>query len=383
MALLVFIAFYSSCVATLTSLARVVGPRMAVYGLLTQLVLAFAFSYATFALFSLLDRCGVYNGIIKLLCAPAAWTGMSSDRLSRLIEWFGPFGSAIVAFSGGVDSSLVAYAAHLALESRSLAVTFDSPLLPPGEVDGAISLAKALGMGHEVIRSAVPEEVLANDRLRCYYCKRGEMGFLVRLARERGFQVVVDGTNADDLRGGWRPGIRALSELGVRSPLAELGMTKEEVRAAAREAGLPNFDKPSMACLASRFPYGHRITVEELMKVGAAETFIRQLGFRMVRVRDFGGVARIEVGRDEIPMLFEGDKPERIHARLKELGFQYVDVDIRGYRTGSMDEPYAERGRQEESRARGYPLGDADLPQLVIFVIRKTGGHEVIPAARG
>ncbi|MDP7982914.1 MAG: ATP-dependent sacrificial sulfur transferase LarE [Conexivisphaerales archaeon] len=282
---------------------------------------------------------------------------MPSDKLSRLIKWFGPFESAVVAFSGGVDSSLVAYAAHSALEDRSLAVTFDSPLLPPGEMEQAVSLARAMGIEHEVIRTHVPEEVLANDRLRCYYCKRGEMGFLVRLAKERGFQVVVDGTNASDLSGGWRPGAKALSEVGVRSPLAELRLTKEDVREMAGEAGLPNSDKPSMACLASRFPYGHRIALEELRKVGAAEIFIRQLGFRVVRVRHFGEVARIEVGREEIPKLFQQDIPDRIFARLKELGFQYVDVDIRGYRTGSMDEPHLERSARDLSRRDEPSLG--------------------------
>jgi len=265
---------------------------------------------------------------------------MPSNRLAELVHWFEPFSSVMVAFSGGVDSSVVAYAAHEAKGDLSLAVTFDSPLLPPGEIEDATSIASAIGIRHEVIKSDVPDVVLANDRLRCYYCKKGEMGYLAKLAKERGFEVVVDGTNASDLSGGWRPGAKALSEVGVRSPLAELGIRKDEVRAIAKEAGLPNFNKPSMACLASRFPYGHRITLDELKRVGAAELYIRQLGFKIVRVRDFGSVARIEVGKDEIPMLFNSGNSDKIYARLRELGFDYVDVDIMGYRTGAMDEPY-------------------------------------------
>ncbi|MGC8670702.1 MAG: ATP-dependent sacrificial sulfur transferase LarE [Thermoprotei archaeon] len=266
---------------------------------------------------------------------------MSSDRLAELIGWFAPFSSVLVAFSGGVDSSVVAYAAHEAKGDRSLAVTFDSPLLPPGEIQDATLVARTIGIRHEIIKSDVPDVVLANDRYRCYYCKKGEMGYLVKLAKDRGFGVVVDGTNASDLNGGWRPGAKALSEVGVRSPLAELGIRKDEVRSIAKEVGLPNFSKPSMACLASRFPYGHRITLNELKKVGVAELYIRQLGFKVVRVRDFGNVARIEVGREEIPMLFTNGNSDRIYSRLRQLGFDYVDVDIMGYRTGSMDEPYA------------------------------------------
>ncbi|WP_449461794.1 ATP-dependent sacrificial sulfur transferase LarE [Tardisphaera miroshnichenkoae] len=265
---------------------------------------------------------------------------MPSNRLAELIGWFEPFESVMVALSGGVDSSVVAYAAHEAKGDRSLAVTFDSPLLPPGEIEDAASIARTVGIKHEIVKSDVPDVVLANDRYRCYYCKKGEMGYLMKLAQDRGFEVVVDGTNASDLSGGWRPGAKALSEVGVRSPLAELRIGKDEVRAMAKEVGLPNFNKPSMACLASRFPYGHRITLDELKKVGAAELYIRQLGFKVVRVRDFGSVARIEVGKEEIPMLFGNGNSDKIYARLRELGFDYVDVDLMGYRTGSMDEPY-------------------------------------------
>ena len=265
---------------------------------------------------------------------------VSASGFEKLVAWFGPFSRVMVAFSGGVDSGLVAYAAHRAKGDAALAVTFDSPLLPPGELEGAVAFAKKVGIKHEVMKSEVSELVLQNDRLRCYYCKRGEMGELVRLAKKRGYEVVVDGTNASDLSGVWRPGAKALSEVGVRSPLAELGLDKSAVRTMAKELGLPNWDKPSMACLASRFPYGSRITLEGLKRVGAAELFLRELGFRVVRVRDFGQVARIEVGRDELSKLVEKGLAEKVYAKFRELGYTYVDADLLGYRSGAMDEPF-------------------------------------------
>ena len=260
------------------------------------------------------------------------------EKIQDLIQWFAPFRFAVVAFSGGVDSSVVAFAARSAKMDKALAVTFDSPLLPPGELDNAVSLAKIIGIKHEVIKTELPPSVLENSSLRCYYCKKGEMGELLAIAKKRGYDLVVDGTNYSDLGGAWRPGARALSEIGVRSPLAELKITKPEVRAIARSLGLPNAEKPSMACLASRFPYGTQITLEGLKRVGMAELFLKELGFRVIRVRDFGSIARIEVGEDELGKLVEKRTAKIVYEKFRQLGYLYVDADILGYRSGSMDE---------------------------------------------
>jgi len=260
--------------------------------------------------------------------------------LERLIKWFEGKNGVLVAFSGGVDSTLVTYAAHKALGDRVLAVTADSISLPPGELEEATRLARLIGVRHRVVKvdELADPRFVENPPDRCYYCKRMLLSVLRGIASEEGLEVIVDGSNADDYRD-FRPGLRALKEFDVRSPLAELGFTKKDVREVSRLLGLPTADKPSMACLASRLPYGTAITYERLRRVSEAESFIRRLtGVKQLRVRDHGSIARIEVGRDERHLLFDEKILDTIWSKLRSLGYTYVTLDLYGYRSGSLNE---------------------------------------------
>jgi len=248
-------------------------------------------------------------------------------------------GSVLVAYSGGVDSSLLLAAAHDALGDRALAVTASSATYPAHEREAAIALAQSLGARHRLIESQEldDEAFRANPANRCYYCKRELFGKLRAIAEAEGIAVVVDGANADD-RSDFRPGRIAGRELGVRSPLLELGFGKETVRQMARERGLPNWDQPACACLASRIPFGETITPTRLDRVGATEAALRALGFRVLRVRDHGNLARIELGRDEIARAAEADARQYIAAACTAQGYTFVCLDLVGYRTGAMNE---------------------------------------------
>lgn len=247
--------------------------------------------------------------------------------------------SVVIAFSGGTDSAYLAHIAHQVLGPRALAVTADSASYPDAHRQLALRVAREFAIPHEIIRTDELErpEYRANPANRCYYCKDELYGHLASLAHARGFAVVVDGSNADD-RGDYRPGRQAAREHGVRSPLDEADLTKDEVRLLSREAGLPTWDVPASACLSSRIPYGSEVTEDKLRQIEAAENVLRELGFRIFRVRHHDALARLEIARDEMPRALEPDVTARLTHDLKALGYQYVTIDLQGYRLGSLNE---------------------------------------------
>ena len=258
-------------------------------------------------------------------------------RLEELEAVVAPHGSALVAFSGGVDSSLALAVTVRALpEGRVLAVTSNNETYLPSELEGAKGLARFLGVEHLVVNTRELENpnYAKNPSNRCYFCKSTLYSDLAKVAEEKGYACVVDGANKDD-EGDYRPGRKAAKELGIVSPLSAAGMGKAEVREIAKHLGLPTWDKPALACLSSRFPYGQEITAEKLAQVARAEEFMRRQGYKQVRVRHHGEIARLEVGTDELERAFK-DR-EKISAELRAAGFLYVTLDLAGYQPGSLN----------------------------------------------
>ena len=274
------------------------------------------------------------------------------DRLRTLLRGMK---HAVLAYSGGVDSSLLLRATAEIMGPRLIAVTAVSETYPPGELEAAKELARTLGVTHRVIHTEelASEEFTLNSPERCYFCKKELYGKLKKIAEAEGISCILDGSNTDDLDD-FRPGRKAAEEFSVRSPLVESGLSKSDVRELARFLHLPVWDKPSLACLSSRIPYGTKITPDIIKTVQTAEDHLRELGFRQVRVRHHGTIARIEIEREDFQRLLSYDAVLKITAALKGLGYTYVCLDLEGYRTGSLNaglggEKAAIRGKKKHS----------------------------------
>ncbi len=258
------------------------------------------------------------------------------EKLQKLRTLLAEAGSAVIALSGGTDSVFLAWVASEVKELRLLAVTVNSPYMFASEVREAIEFCAAHGIDHRQIIMGIPEVVVNNPPERCYLCKREVMNLITGEALKAGFNYVFDGTNLDDVSE-YRPGMKALKEFGVRSPLLEAGLTKEDIRALSREAGLPTWDKPSNACLMTRFPHGTPVSPDELRKAEAAEDILTGFGLKGSRVRVHGEVVRIECRNEYMISLLDEKLRTGITTKLKALGYSYITVDLEGYRTGSMN----------------------------------------------
>jgi uncharacterized protein len=273
-----------------------------------------------------------------------------AEKQRQLFDLLASCDSVIVAFSGGVDSAYLAWAATRVLGWSALCITADSPSYPEHHRQLALRVAREFGLRHEFIRTAELErpEYRANPVNRCYYCKHELYTALSAIAAERGFDVIVDGSNADD-RGDYRPGRKAAREFGVRSPLDEVELTKDDIRELSRRAALPTWDEPASACLSSRIPYHSEVTDDKLRMIETAERVLRELGFRVCRVRHHdlhqpgaagtpAALARLEIGRDEMARALEPAVRDGIVSQLRAIGYQHVTIDLQGYRMGSLNE---------------------------------------------
>jgi len=269
------------------------------------------------------------------------------EKYELLKEKIKNYGSAVVAFSGGVDSTFLIKVTYDILKENMMAVTATSSTYPERELKEAKKYAADMGVNHKVILSEELdiEGFASNPKNRCYYCKKELFTKILDIAKENQMKYVFDGANVDD-QGDYRPGMVAAKELGIVSPLKEAGLTKEDIRILSKELNLPTWNKPAFACLSSRFPYGNEITKPKLKMVEEAEEFLMNLGFVQIRVRHHGEIARIEVSAQERSKFFNLELMDQVGKRFQEIGFTYVTLDLSGYRTGSMNEVLSEEEKQ-------------------------------------
>lgn len=265
-------------------------------------------------------------------------TKEQKNKLNELRKIIGELGSLAVGFSGGADSALLLAVAHEVLGERSLAVTAADASVPKREISEAKKFCEDRGIRHIIINTdPLSEESYRNNSSdRCYFCKRGIFSEIIKTAKENGIEYVAEGSNMDDL-GDYRPGLKAIAELNVKSPLRDAGLNKSDIRMISKAMGLPTWNKPAYACLASRFVYGEQITEEKLYMIDRAEQFLIGLGFYEERVRMHGDLARIEVAADDIPRLASEEVRNKIYEEFRNIGFLFVTLDMKGYRTGSMN----------------------------------------------
>jgi uncharacterized protein len=259
------------------------------------------------------------------------------EKYAALEGILGDFGSVAVAFSGGVDSTFLLAAAKNATGNCVLALTVNTPYIPPREIEEAVHFCKEQNIMHEIVDTIILPEILNNPENRCYLCKKHLFGILKDAARKSGFLRLVDGSNADDTKV-HRPGTEALRELGIVSPMVDAGLTKADIRVLSREMGLPTAEKPSYACLLTRLPYNYNVNPAELERIDRAEQFMAHIGFANSRVRNHGDIARIEVETDRIVEFIQKAETSGLAAHFHELGYRFVTLDMEGYRSGSYDE---------------------------------------------